>query len=636
MTHHKLMISSESAINASWTRCQQQYKLSRKASHPIMRLQSTEIAPRLESLLERTEGCHGVFENLAKSVASVGNCLVITDESGILVRLDSNTTKRGTGDWNGIALGSCWDERIAGTNGVAMALLEGQTCTVRGPDHFFSKLARFSCTATPILDAENQVIGVLNMSAIDRNHLSDYLFATHLLGAAADRIQRCLFERKFQDARIISLSIPDSRYLFRGDEMIAIDAKGIIVGSTAKAHSLLNLHQPKDLKGKSFELLFATDARRLDIPEQVVRTTRDNGTAVNLRRHVHINNGKRNNSKRHSPTERHSQKQIAHEPGLHHRHSYHFTPSINELSIGSKVMQASCIRANQCFHRAIPFLIEGASGTGKSALIAALHEEANLTTNQILTIDCASLGKEQSDRHYFRTVIEQARAVESLAAYENRISTMVLDNIDELPKHAQATLRKLLSEMELWEQTTRHTRSSGLRIIASCSQKLIDAVEKNRFRDDLYYLLAGTVILLPSLNQREHVDKIVRSLANNIADSEVEISEEALQALLAYEWPGNVRQLRSVLKQALIEGNGNRISLLDLSATPIIEENLTSTTTPATPLLKTAPLKYDEANLLTDALHSAQWNVSKAARSLGMSRATMHRKLKRHGIERPA
>lgn len=629
MARFDTSLNHTDAINASWARCRQKHKLARNSAQQILRLQASEIAPRLESLLDRTSGNQGIFNQLAESAARAGNCLVVTDENGILVRLDSKNSKRGDEDWNGIALGSCWDERIAGTNGVSMALQEGRAITVRGHEHFFSKLAPFSCTATPLLDAENQTIGVLNLCAIDRGNNADYLFAHQLLGAAADRIQRNLFEQKYRDARIISVSIPDHRYLFRSDELIAINSDGIILGSTTKAYNLVGMVQPDDLKGKSFEPLFGAEQRALRTPDQTANIEDRDGPSLNLRAHIH--KGKVYKLRSKASEERGAKHTTAGQSSQ--RHS--LTPSLRELAIGSKKMATLCARANEYFHCALPFVIEGASGTGKSELVAALFQGVKLSTNQVLTVDCATIGEHEDDRVYFRTLIEQARAIDSLSSDEEKLTTMVFDNIDELPAHAQAELRNLLSSIEVWDQKIRHPPVSDLRIIATCRRSLKELVDENNFRDDLYHLLTVAVIHLPTIGQREHPYKLIRSVAEKLVTGEVEITKEAEQALVNYEWSGNVRQLRSVLKQALIDGNGRTISLVNLAATPVAESPSPALTASDQPPVETAKLKYDERTLLIDALQATNWNVSRAARNLEIGRATIHRKMKRYGITRP-
>ncbi|MCJ7871316.1 helix-turn-helix domain-containing protein [Phaeobacter sp. J2-8] len=168
------------------------------------------------------------------------------------------------------------------------------------------------------------------------------------------------------------------------------------------------------------------------------------------------------------------------------------------------------------------------------------------------------------------------------------------------------------------------------RIIATSRKSLIDAVEQGRFRDDLYYLLARTVIALPPLKAREQIAHLAQALATSLSGKDVVITPEAAETLRMHHWPGNVRELRNVLQQALIEGDGRRISRTDLQA---IAQNVPIQADTRTDLLPNA--RYDERTMIADALSGARWNVTQAARNLGIGRATIHRKMKQYGIMRP-
>lgn len=296
-------------------------------------------------------------------------------------------------------------------------------------------------------------------------------------------------------------------------------------------------------------------------------------------------------------------------------------------------MERICTRAESLFHQGLPFLIEGASGAGKSAIITALLNSVDPSTPSAVCIDCATLSDSADDQLYFKTLLEQARAIESWSNLQKNISTLIFDNVDELPQFAQAGLRNLLSEFEFKESLRSET--SKLRIIATCRYKLVRSVGKNGFRDDLYYLLTNAVIRVPELRQREHLELLIQAIANRIAGQQVSITTEARVALAGYVWPGNVRQLRSVLQQALLEGNGHRVSLADLSSTIVCETSSRSIAADKAHDGQGVKIIYNEKTQLLDALHSAQWNISRAARNLGIARATIHRKMKRYGIARP-
>ena len=223
MTHTGASTDFDGVVTASWRRCEHQYGLLRNATKPIMRIRSSEIGLRLEDTTERIGGRLGIFRRLSDFAAKTGQCLVLTDANGILVRLAAKSGVDDQEGWHGIALGSRWDEKIAGTNGVSMAMQEGSAFTVRGKDHFYSRLKHFACTAVPLVDAENEVVGFLNLAMIDREHQSDYLLAQQVLENAANRIQRILFEKHFGDSMIVSISPKNPSDLLKPNELVAID-----------------------------------------------------------------------------------------------------------------------------------------------------------------------------------------------------------------------------------------------------------------------------------------------------------------------------------------------------------------------------------------------------------------------------
>ena len=616
MTELLSQSGQDSALGASWERCERTYKLVRDTTRPIMRMQSTEVAPRLEAMIERTGGRNGIFRQLADIAAQTGACMVLTDTEGVLVRLEGPDRGRLIFEENGIAYGSCWDERIAGTNGVSMALSEGKAFTVRGQDHYFSLLQPFSCTAVPLFDAENQLIGAVNFSMLDRGNTADYLFARQLLGTAADRIQRVVFERKFKESMILSVSPRAQRDLLQSSELVAVNEDGIILGSTARAHLLAGADSPARLKGKSFEATFGTDSAALDrVPERVMSVRTDSGSTLEISARKNTTNIKSAHALHPGPDTT--------APGPQRRR---LAPSLRQLSQGSDLMATMCARAQACFRRALPFVIEGASGTGKSSLVAALVQGEGIAASNMMTVDCASLDDTPDDRAFFQKLVDQARVAGALSTDLLGPVTIVLENIDEMPPFAQAGLRSVLDEFD-----PAPTSGAMARIIATSRRSLIGAVEQGHFRDDLYYLLARTVITLPPLSARERIDTLAHRLATSLSGKDVDITPEAIQRLRAHIWPGNVRELRNVLQQALIEGDGCRISGVDLQgiARP---SPVQLGAAPSEPVRQAG---YDERSMISDALISARWNVTQAARSLGIGRATIHRKMKQFGIARP-
>ena len=602
---------AKDAIAASWERCKRQHKLVRDSARPIMRLQTSEIAPRLEQIVERTGGRQGFFRQIARVVGDGTRCLVITDADGVLVRLEAVDAGGMTQDWNGIALGSCWDERIAGTNGVAMALRTKRAFTVRGAQHFYSRLTSFACTGAPILDAEGTLVGSVNLVTFDHGKRTDHLFAQQFLETAAHRIQRRLFEQRFADEMMVTVSSAALGHMLSEDGLIAVDEAGIILGATQAVERLWGEGAPGGLKGQPFEAVFAMESQSLaNVPGRVLSMPMAKGPVVNLSART--------------PREVRPARPAPSAPAKQMRQR-RLPPSLRQLATGSKTMAAVCAQAETMFHAGMPLLIEGETGTGKSALVAALAGAA-----PILKVDCASIFGSEDDTRNLRAVLARARVVATIPGTAQTRATVVFDNIAELPANVQAELRRQMDDLEA-DLDCGAAEPGHPRIVSLSRQPLAQAVAERRFRDDLYYMLGASRLCLPPLRDREQPEVLAQVLATQIAGRTVDLSDVAADLIRAHPFPGNVRELRSALERALMTAAGGRITPVDLLATSIA----TGGTACSTPVATTPRLAYDERTLVLDALTSSGWNVSEAARRLGMGRATINRKIKRHGLVRP-
>ena len=610
------------AIAASWDRCARRYRLRHDAGRPILRLQSSEVAPRLEQIVESTGGRQGFFQHLASVAGEIGHCLVVTDADGVTVRIEHSGTTSGSDGWNGIALGSCWDERVAGTNGVSMALRTGHAITVRGADHYFSTLRQFACTGVPVLDANGGVIGAINLVSVDRGNRADYLFGQQLLAKTAHRIQRNLFEKEFNDAMLVTVSRGGRDHVLSEDALVAVNEAGMIIGATSTVSASLDGANAASLKGQAFEAIFNVDSNRLvNVPERVLSIPGNHGAALNLT--VALPKG---------TTPQRVSKPLAPSPAPKRR----LPPSLQQLATGSHSMAAACRRARNMLEDTAMLHLEGETGTGKSALVAALlHTDA--PDAPVFDLDCATLGDCDADKDHLRRVIEQARVASTMSNGKGIHTTLVFDNVDELPRAAQAEVRRFLNDHEEHRrQRDDLGHGSRLRVISTSRKPLSNAVQAGHFRDDLFYLLTVSSVFLPPLRKREHPEVLAQALCAQLTGRTITFSPEAKDALCLTPFFGNIRELRGVLQNALATAQDNRINLLDLQQASVGAPLAAAIPEPACVIVPANPITaYDERSMILDALANSRWNVSEAARVLSMGRATINRKLKLYEIRRP-
>ncbi len=246
----------------------------------------------------------------------------------------------------------------------------------------------------------------------------------------------------------------------------------------------------------------------------------------------------------------------------------------------------------------------------------------------MLKVDCATMGSTPEDQDVLRPILSQARVLSLLSDTSEGAVTVLLDNLSEMPSEAQAELRRFLDELE----AERSEGAPRLRVVGLSRQPLLDAVAERRFRDDLYYLLAGARISLPPLRAREQPEVLAQVLATKLAGRRIDLSAEAAALIRAHPFPGNLRELRTALECALMTAAGDCLTPVDLHPTSIARDAALT----AAPAAQVPRLSYDEATMIRDALTSSRWNVSEAARRLGVSRATINRKIKLHGLTRPS
>jgi two-component system response regulator AtoC len=283
-----------------------------------------------------------------------------------------------------------------------------------------------------------------------------------------------------------------------------------------------------------------------------------------------------------------------------------------------------------------PVLIVGESGTGKELVARAIHFRGSLRKRPFVAVDCGSLVPTLIESELFgyeRGAFTGAlKSKEGLFVSANG-GTIFLDEIGELPLEMQAKLLRVLQEKEIRPVGSNQRHKIDVRVVAATNRDLESAYRAGTFRKDLYFRLNVVTIALPSLRERRSdIPALIQAfLARYSPDAKITLTTAAMNSLLQYDWPGNVRELENCIERAIALGNRRSIDVQDLppSIRTVSPESISrSESGPGSNNLEDM-----ERETIRRVVEQAKGDKVMAGRLLGISRATLYRKLKRYNID---
>ncbi len=287
----------------------------------------------------------------------------------------------------------------------------------------------------------------------------------------------------------------------------------------------------------------------------------------------------------------------------------------------------------------VPVLITGESGTGKELISQLIHCRSARRDNPLVTVNCAALSDSLLESELFgheRGAFTGACRRRTGHFEQAHGGTIILDEISETSRKLQAELLRVLEQQEFKRLGGTEDVRVNVRVVATTNRDLQKQVRKGNFRKDLYYRLSVVRLKVPPLRQRTgDIPVLVRHFVNLYSPEArrriSRLDDEMMQLFERHDWPGNVRQLRNVVRSAMLFGSG---PVLSLENTPLIRAELTGTDGGAnTPTLH---LKELEKQAILEALRRTRRNQAKAAELLGITDRTLREKLRKYSrCERP-
>ena len=638
----------DSVIRRSWHRCVNTHGLDPSVSFDPC----VETAGRLRESRERLEEylqvARGGMEQLFKRVSALGYVLLLTDADGVTVDYIGNDSwGRDAQAAAGLYLGANWQEELAGTNGIGTCIYEQAPLTCHRDDHFYTGNVGLSCSTAPLFHPDGKLMGVLDVSALampdarESQHL-----ALHLTSLYGQMIEDANFVRHFRDRWILRLATSWALVDVHGDMMLAFDADGQLLGASPAARRWLRGLAPRDavragvgdpVVGRHLTDVFRGSmddvwrlARSADAMDRALLSAFDHQSyfasviAPRARTAPPSVSAARDAAEASAPAAP--------------------SPALERLAGEDKQMRALQDQARRLANKRINILLQGETGTGKEVFAKALHESSSRRDRPFVAVNCAAIPESLIESELFGYTAgtftgARSRGMKGLILQSDG-GTLFLDEIGDMPLQLQTRLLRVLSEHEVLPLGAERPIRVQLTVIAASHRDLRQLIAAGSFREDLYYRLCGATLPLPALRDRRDlgylIDLILREEAEQLGLC-ARIDAAARERLERYEWPGNVRQLRNVLRFGLALSDGEGIDLRHLPAEilqprampaprPALQDAAGTASTPARP---------PEAERLLAALRAHRWNITAVAAEAGQCRTTIYRQMKRYGIVSP-
>jgi sigma-54 dependent transcriptional regulator, acetoin dehydrogenase operon transcriptional activator AcoR len=637
-------------VKASWRRCLTDYGLDRAMRKPIERVGSATVRDLRSQMEDVLVESSSVIERVRRIAADTGNVVLVSNSDGIVVTsfADSNDSQEVARE--GLDPGSVWQEGRVGTNGIGTCLISRQPITIHGGAHFNESFRHFTCSAAPIFGPDGRVIAAFDMSGRAIPGSSDGSFAQYFVREAASQISMMLFRKWHRNDCIVALANEPDPMPMSVKALVATDEEGRILGATQEALSFLGVPDLGDLGGKLINDLWNVSFGDLKpLSKHSVRMNNRDGSNTFVTAFLPK---KKATSTPGRTTQALDGKRARLNPATQ-------TRPLDRVAGADPLMIQNIGLCRKIIDKDIPLLVLGETGVGKDTLARALHNESKRAEKPYVAVNCAAIPATLLASELFGYApgtftggVKGGRTGKILASHGG---TLFLDEIGDMPLELQAHLLRVLEERTVTPLGSADAIPVDMKIICATHRNLPDLIAKGHFRKDLYYRIRGAQIVLPALRDRadiaELIGRIVRE-EDGTGTPPIEFSEGVMDLFRTYPWPGNIRELRNVIRFVTSLHAGKLILVEDLpdqlldyskAGTPpatvegpvtVDREAECRSETPAGTTLLEAN-ETAERRRIVEVLRANKWNVTEAAGHLGISRATLHRKIRRYAIMSP-
>ena len=626
--------SGHELVARSWLRCFHELALDPAAEDAPPPLAPQAWRERGDRLGDVMDSAVPEMQTLHRQLDDPNSALVLADAEGVIVSIVRHPGFAREASLRGLVEGARWSEDVQGTNGIGTVLAERHSLVISREEHFFARHTGMVCAGAPIYDGVGEVAAILAACSLSPG-------GARALRALVERSARVIEHRAFRARHatdyIIRFHAHAGRVLTAVDGLLALTPEGEVIEANHTAFELLS-PDGEALLGREVTEFFGQS-----LPELLSRTFRAGFHPLTL-----------------SMPQHQTWYLLAQQPARNRAQSGargdsgSAAQALAELDLGDLRMAGNVHSAMRILDRDIPLLIAGETGTGKEVFARAFHASSQRARGPFVAINCASLPEALIESELFgykqgafTGANRDGRRGKVLQADGG---TLFLDEIGDMPLQLQARLLRVLEERKVTPLGGENAVPVDLQLVCATHRDLRAMVRDGSFREDLYYRLRGMEVTLPPLRERTDRRALIERCLNEEGAGRhppVRLGQAAMQVLDRYRWPGNIRQLRYVLRTLVAMCDGGEITLRDMpaelmdapepmpappvAALPAADSH--ADVPPPSPTSHLNPLQSAERDALLAELRRHRWNIAGLARELGVSRNTVYRKMKRLDID---
>lgn len=572
-----------------------------------------------EENLSRLKGRNELFlESLLGRIPKLWNeldrkkcAIAAADSRGVLLTIDGNQdyVTQLCQDWS--APGFQWDEERNGTNAIGTALVLGHSVLVNSNEHFCQADHRLNCMADVIRDPfDGSILGVLDITTDNPTAAMDLQV---LLKRVVGEVTKDIEEKVKAELQTIQQSFSRAQKL--SDSLIAFDRYGRIVAFQGVAPDRVSLSIGRRVEGLDVDQV---RERNLGRTAPWIRTSdiewfRDGSGGL-----LHLEKVPKIRALRGEVT---------------------LAPALSKLASSSPSLRPLLARTQLYARRKMPILLQGQTGNGKDVMARAIHASRGNPDGPFVAVNCGAIPKDLIASELFgftEGAFTGARKGGGSGRFEDASGgTIFLDEIGDMPLELQPYLLRILEARVVSRLGESRERPIDVQVVAATNKPLKEEIAAGTFRPDLYFRLNCGAIEIPSLRHRiADLEPLIDALLVEILlpdEPRPTMTPEVMKAFQAYDWPGNVRELRNVLECLIATSPDGTLDLIDLPAA--VAENMVPEGNSEPSLRR---INLIERDAIVSALERKKGDVLAASKELGLSRATLYRRLTQYNIDKNA